>query len=358
MVAIAVAAPPSRGSERMRSFVHSGWTRLIVRRVIFVPITLWLVVTLTFFVTRLLGGNPAVKLAGPNPTRAAIAGIDAQLGLDKPLGAQYWTFLSGAVHGNFGTSFLTGQSVGAEILQKAPGTIELVVFGTALATLIGIGLALVAVRRPGSVVDRIAKALSILAFATPDFFLGGVLALVFAFTLKIFPVPAGQLPFSIQTPRAVTNSVLLDSLLEGNWAALSAHIELLVLPCVTLGLIYFASIFKVTRGALATISRQEFMVYADAVGLSARFRRRYAMRHSMTLVVTYVGLTTATLLGGAVLVEQVYSWGGLGSYGVQAIQNNDYPAVQGFVVALGALAVLIYFIVDILYAVIDPRVRL
>jgi peptide/nickel transport system permease protein len=336
----------------------SGWPRLILRRLLVLPVTLLVVVTITFIVTRLVGGNPAYRLASLSPTPKEIHAIDARLGLNHSLLHQYFAFIVGLLHGSLGNSFISTQSVGSAIISHAPATLELVFFGTALAVLLGVVFAVLSTRRPGGIIDRGLQGFSIFAFATPDFFLGAVLAFLLFYKLAWFPAPSGQLPFIATTPPVVTHSIFIDSILAGQWNTWWLHFKQLVLPCVTLGLIYFAPIFKVMRASLIEISKSEFMLYASACGLGPRMRRRYAIRHAMTLVVTYAGVTTATLIGGVVLVEQVYSWGGLSTYGVQAIQNNDYPAVQGFVVAVALLSVAIYLIVDLLYAAIDPRVRL
>ncbi len=356
----AVTAAPIRKPRKAsrRPVDLTGWIRVIGLRVVMVPITIWIVVTITFFVTRIVGGNPAQKLAGDQPTAESIAAIEEKLGLDKPIMEQYWDFLTGLLRWDFGQSFYTNRTVTSEIAARLPGSVEIVLLGMILAIAIGIGLALLAARRPGSAGDHTARGFSILAFATPDFFLGAVLAFIFAFTLKWFPAPTGQLPFSISGPPEVTNSILIDSVIDGDWKAFGAHFALMLLPALTLGLIYFAAIFKVTRGALIGAAGSEFVLYADAAGLTRGIRRRYVLRHALSLVVTHVGVMTVTLLGGAVLVEQVYNWGGFGSYGVLAMQNNDFPAIQGFVVTLGLIAVGIYFVVDVLYTIIDPRVRL
>ena len=335
-----------------------GWAGLVLRRLLLIPLTLLLVVTLTFVVTRLLGGNPAVRLAGPQPTLETIHNIEQQLGLNKSMGAQYVDYLSGLVHGDLGRSYFTHQAVVSEILNRAPGTIELVVLGALLAALLGIGFGMAAARRARRPLDQFAQAFSILGFSTPDFFLGAVLAYFLFFKLGWFPPPAGQLPFSYAPPAPHTHFLLIDTALNGQWDAFGAHWQQLALPVLTLGLIYFAPMFKITRASLLEILRSDFLLYAEACGLKRSIERRYAFRHAMSLVVTYVGIITAALIGGAVLVEQVYSWGGLGTYGVGAIQNNDFPAVQGFVVAVGTISVAVYFLVDILYTVIDPRVRL
>jgi ABC-type dipeptide/oligopeptide/nickel transport system permease component len=335
-----------------------GWARLIGRRLLLLPAILLLVLTLTFVLTRVVGGNPAIKLAGPQPTKEAVASIERELGLNKSLLAQYGDYVGGLFQGDLGKSYFTKQSVFTEVTSRAPATIELVIFGSLIALVLGLSLGVLAALRRGKVADRVTQGLSILAFATPDFWLGLVLSFVFFYKLRWFPAPIGQLPVEVSPPDRRTGFLVIDSILAGDGLALEATFRHLALPALTLGLIYFAPIYKVTRASMIETLGSDFLLYAEACGLRRRLEWRYAVRRSLTLVVTYLGIIVAALIGGSVLVERVYAWGGLGSYGVDAIVNNDFPAVQGFVVAVGVIAILVYLLVDVLYAVIDPRVRL
>jgi peptide/nickel transport system permease protein len=331
---------------------------MVARRLILFAITLWLVLTFTWILTRLVGGNPAVKLAGPTPTPAIVHGIEVKLGLDKPLLAQYFSYLGNLVRGHLGTDFFTQQSVGQEVVDRAPATLQLVAFGALLAVGLGVMLGILGAVRPGRAADQLGRLLSVLGLSTPDFFLGLLLAYFFFFRLRVFPAPIGQLPVGVTPPPKVTGFYLIDSLIAGQPGVFWAFIKQLVLPAVTLGLIYMAPILRLTRASMLESLRSDSVLYADACGLRRGFVTRYAVRQSMTLVVTYLGILLAALLGGDVLVEQVYSWGGLGQFGVDAVTNNNYPAIQAFVLIVGVLALIIYTIVDILYVVIDPRVRL
>jgi peptide/nickel transport system permease protein len=335
-----------------------GWARLVGRRLLLLPLTLFLVVSLTFVLTRAIGGNPAVSLAGAQPTPEAIAAISEEIGTDRSLGAQYGSFLGNIVTLDLGESYFTKQSVWSEVTSRAPGTIELVVCGALLALLLGVALGALAALRRGRLADHATQGASILAFSTPDFFLGLVLAFFLYFKLRWLPETSGQLPFAYSPPEKHTGFVPLDAAIDGSWDACWAALKQLVLPALTLGLVYFASIYKITRSAMLEVLRSDFLTYAEACGLSRSLEVRYALRHALSLVVTYLGIIVAALIGGVVLVENVFSWGGLAAYGVEAIQKNDYPAVQGFVVAVGFISIVVYFLVDVLYAVIDPRVRL
>jgi peptide/nickel transport system permease protein len=356
------AAPrrPRRGAAVVSALPPGlrRWARISGRRLVFLPLTLFLVVSLVFFLTRIVGGNPAILLAGPQPTLEAIENIERELGIDEPLGAQYADYLGGVVTLDFGESFYTKASVKGEIGTRLPITIELVACGALVAVVLGVTLGVVAALRRRRLADHAARGLSVLGLSMPDFWLGLVLVFLLFFKLGWFPAPIGRLPVSVEPPAHRSGFVQLDALIGGDWSAFVAGWRQLALPALTLGLIYFALIFKATRAAMIDALRSDFVLYAEACGLKPSLRVRYALRQAMTLVVTYAGIIVATLIGGAVLVERVFSWGGLGYFGVDAIVKNDYPAIQGFVIAIGAVAAGIYFIVDLLYAAIDPRVRL
>lgn len=352
---------PTLGAAGARGLIGSRARRRLravaVRVVLFV-ITLWLVLTFTWILTRLVGGNPAVKLAGPNPTRSVIHGIEVKLGLDRPLLAQYLSYLGDLARGHLGTDYFTGQSVGSEIIDRLPGTLQLVAFGTLLALVFGVLLGALGAIRRGGVVDQFGRVISVLGLSIPDFFLGLLLAYVFFYLLRVFPAPIGQLPVGTQPPHKVTGFYVIDGLLAGEPGATWASIKQMFLPAVSLGLVYMAPILRLTRTSMLESRRSDSVLYAEACGLRSGLVIRYALRQSMTLVVTYLGILLAALLGGDVLIEQVYSWGGLGQFGVDAVTNNNYPAVQGFVLIVGVLALVIYTVIDVLYVLIDPRVRM
>ena len=333
-------------------------TAIVGRRLLFLPLTLFIVVSLVFVLTRVAGGNPAVALAGSTPTPESIAKIESDLGIDKSLAAQYADYMANVVTLELGESFFTKAAVTDQIGKRLPLTLELVLGGALVALVLGLTLGVVAAYRQRGPADHAARGLSVLGLSTPDFWLGLVLMFFIFFKLGWAPAPIGRLPVSITPPEAVTSFIQLDALIEGNWAAFEAGWKQLMLPALTLGLIYFSLIFKATRASVIEALRSDFMHYAEACGLKRRYKLRYVLRHSMTLVSTYLGIIIATLIGGAVLVERVFSWGGLGDYGVDAVLKNDYPAIQGFVATIGFVAVGIYFVVDVMYATIDPRVKL
>lgn len=357
-----VASKAADGSaallRRLASPATNRWVRLLARRLVLFVITLWLVLTFTWILTRVVGGNPAVKLAGPTPTPAVIHGIEVKLGLDKPLLSQYFSYLGNLARGHLGTDYFTEQSVGQEVIDRAPATLQLVAFGGLLALVFGVVLGVLGAVRRGRIIDHVGRGLSVLGLSIPDFFLGLILAYLLFYLLRVFPAPIGQLPVGATPPPKVTGFYLIDGLLAGQPGIVWTFIKQMFLPALTLGLIYMAPILRLTRSSMLESLGSDSVLYAEACGLRRTRVTRYALRQSMTLVVTYLGILIAALLGGDVLVEQVYSWGGLGQFGVDAVTNNNYPAIQAFVLVVGVLALLIYTVIDILYVIIDPRVRL
>lgn len=332
--------------------------RLVGRRLILFGITLWLVLTFTWVLTRLVGGNPAYKLAGPQPTPTIVHGIEVKLGLNKPLLSQYFSYLGNLAQGHLGTDYFTEQSVGKEVVDRAPATLQLVAFGGLLALLFGVLLGVLGAVRRGGIVDQFGRVLSVLGLSIPDFFLGLLLAYLFFYVLRALPAPIGQLPVGVTPPTKITGFYLIDGVITGQPGVSWTFLKQMLLPALTLGLIYMAPILRLTRASMLESLRSDSVLYAEACGLRRGLVVRYALRQSMTLVVTYLGILIAALLGGDVLVEQVYSWGGLGQFGVDAVMNNNYPATQAFVLTVGVLALIIYTIIDLLYVIIDPRVRL
>jgi peptide/nickel transport system permease protein len=359
MAAVAPSGSAARSrAQRLASPEARRWARLVLRRLLLFVITLWLVLTLTWVLTRLVGGDPAYKLAGPLPTPATVHGIEVKLGLDKPLLTQYADYLKNLAEGNLGTDYFTEQAVSTEILDRAPATLQLVALGALLALLFGVGLGVSSALRRGKVVDHVGRLLSVAALSTPDFFLGLLLAFFLFYKLRLFPAPIGQLPVGTSPPPKITGFYLIDGILSGQPGTSWTFLQQMFLPALTLGLIYMAPILRLTRASMLETLASDSVLYAKACGLRRNLVTRYAFRQSMALVVTLLGILIAALIGGDVLVEQVYSWGGLGQFGVDAIVNDNYPAVQGFVLIVGIFALVIYTVVDLIYTIIDPRVRL
>jgi len=331
----------------------------IAKRLITVIPTLIGVVVVTFLLTRVLPGDPAVYFAGPAATPQSIAEIRKTLGLDRPLPDQFVRYVNDLAHGNFGNSLSTGQPVATEISSRLPASAELTIFGLLLSIAVAVPLGILAAVRQGSWIDHLCRMVATAGVSLPVFFTGLLLVYVFYFRLGWSPAPIGRLDAFATAPRDLTGFYLIDSLLTGDIATFRAAFGQLILPAFTLGIFSLAPIARMTRASMLAVLASDFVRTARASGLSSRtVILTYAFRNAMLPVVTTLGMVFSFLLGANVLVEKVFAWPGIGSYAVEALLQSDFAPVQGFVLTMAVLYVALNLIIDILYGVIDPRVRL
>ena len=329
------------------------------RRLLYVVPQVVGISVVTFVIVRLLPSNPAYALAGPAATQETIDAIEKRLGLNEPIWTQYGKYIRDLAQGDFGNSFVSGRPVLNDIADRLPSTLELLVLGLFFAFLIGVPLGVLsALGRGRRIAGRASLGYGLLAGAIPDFWLGLMLVYFLYTKLNIVPAPLGQLSTSVTPPTDITGAVALDALITGNWAALRSALGHLVLPLVTLVFVYMAPIVKYTRSSIEDVYYgAEFIEQYRVNGLSHRAIVVRALRNGLPPVITIVGVLFGFLLGGLVLIEQVFAWGGFGQYAVQAITNSDFSAVEGFVVVAAIFNLIVYLIVDLLYFVVDPRLR-
>ena len=332
--------------------------RLIGRRLLLAIPTLWGIITVTFFITHVLPGNPAYSLAGPNPSPQNIAAIEHKYGFDLPILTQYWHYLKDLVHLDFGTSLVTGNSVASDLAHRLPSTLELIVLSLGLALLMGIPLGTMSARRAGNPTDRMVRGVSAVVLAIPDFWLGLMLLFVFFFELRWAPAPVGQISPTGPQPTFVTGAALLDSILTLNGSTIGPTLAHAVLPVITLGTVLTAPIVRLMRSATLQVLEADYVTFGKACGLPSRTVKRYALRVALPPVVTFAGIAFSILLGGTVLIETVFSWGGAAQYAAQAISQQDFDAIQGFVLVAGVASIVIFLVVDLIYMALDPRVKL
>ncbi|CAN5200114.1 ABC transporter permease [soil metagenome] len=332
---------------------------LIGKRLMFAIPSLIGVIIVTFLLTRALPGDPAAYFAGPSADKNAIEEIRKKLGLDKPLIEQFFRYTADLAHGDFGNSLTTGQPVITEIRNRLPASAELTLLGLIVSIVIAIPLGIMAATRPGSWIDHLCRITTTAGVSLPVFFTGLVLVYVFYFKLGWSPAPLGRLDVFATTPPSVTNFYLIDSLLARDWEAFRSSLNQLILPTATLAIFSLAPIARMTRASMLAILSSDFVRTARASGLSPRtVIVTYAFRNAMLPVITTLSMTFSFLLGANVLVEKVFAWPGIGSYAVEALISSDFAPVQGFVLTMAVMYVLINLVIDILYGVIDPRVRL
>lgn len=331
--------------------------RLVKRLLTTIPL-LFAVITLTFVITRIGGGDPADQIAPAEATQEQIQQIRVKLGTDKPLLEQYVDYLGDIVHLDLGTSYFTNRPVFEELRVRIPSTLELIFLGMVVAVLVGVSAGTMAAWRRGSGRDRAVRASSFVILAVPEFWIGLMLLYVFFFRLGWAPPAVGQLGSLDAHPEPLTNAALIDSIITLNFSSLGPAINYAILPVITLGVGFAAPIARLTRDATLDVLQSDYVRWAQSCGLDRRVVRRYAMRASLAPVVSFVGILFSVLLGGAVLVEQVFSWGGAAQYVADAAQQSDYPVVQGFVLIAGVFSVFVFLIVDLILQWMDPRVRL
>ncbi len=332
---------------------------LALRRAALAIPTLVGVVIVTFLLTRALPGDPAAYFAGPAASQAAIEEVRRALGLDRPLIEQFARYIGDLVSGNLGTSLTTGQPVMAEIAARLPASAELTLAGLLVAVSIAVPLGILAALRPNSLVDHACRVVSTAGVSLPVFFSALLFVYVFYYLLGWAPAPLGRLDVFFSAPDHVTGFYLIDSLVAGDLETFRAAAAQLVLPALTLGFFALAPIARMTRASMLAALGSDFVRTARASGLRGwTIVIPYAFRNAVLPVVTTLGMVLSFLLGANVLVEKVFAWPGIGSYAVEALIAGDYAPVQGFVLAMAILYVLLNLTIDIVYGLVDPRVRI
>jgi peptide/nickel transport system permease protein len=330
--------------------------RFVVRRLLLlVPILVGLSL-LVFLWIRALPGSPAESLLGERATPALVKQYRERYGLDEPVYQQYWKYVKTTSQFDFGVSVASHRRVSAEIKQRFPATIELTIAAMIIAVFLGIPLGFLAAKRYGSVVDHASLFVSLIGISIPIFFLAILLKYVFAVRLGWLP-SVGRISVLIETKHP-TNFYVLDAILERDWHALGDVLKHLVLPALALGSIPLAIIARITRAAVLDVQNEDYVRTARAKGLAPHIvDRRHVLRNAMLPVSTIIGLQAGLLLSGAILTETVFAYPGMGSWLRDAIFNRDYPVLQGGILFLAVVFVLVNLIVDISYAVINPRIR-
>lgn len=317
------------------------------------------VVIVTFILTRALPGDPAVYFAGPAADEKSIAQVREALGLDKTLIEQFFIYLYGLVRGDLGQSLSTGQPVLSDLARRLPASLELTFSALILSILVAVPLGILAATRPGSWIDHLCRLIVTAGVSLPTFFTGLALVFLFYYILGWAPSPIGRLDFAYLPPTPITGFFVIDALLAGNIETARAAAGQLILPAITLALFTLAPIARMTRAAMLQALSSEYIRTARAAGLAPRkILLTYALRNAILPVVTTLGMVFSFTLGANVLVEKVFAWPGIGSYAVEALVVSDYAAVQGFVLSMAILFVLLNLTVDIIYTMIDPRLKL
>ena len=331
--------------------------RFILTRASLVIPTFLGVTLLTFALIRLAPGDPVLLMAGErgmDPVR--YAAMKAELGLDKPLLVQYVHYMGDVLHGDLGRSIITREPVLHEFLSLFPATVELSFMAILFAVSIGLPAGIVAAVKRGSTFDHALMGLSLTGYSMPIFWWGILAILLFSVTLGWTPV-SGRISFLFFI-EPITGFLLLDCLLQGNWAAFLSGLRHLILPAIVLGTVPLAIIARMTRSSMLEVLNEDYIRTARAKGLSPFWVIGvHALRNALIPVITVIGLQVGLLMTGAILTETVFSWPGVGKWLVESIRRRDYPVLQGGVLLVASIVMLVNLLVDVLYGLINPRIR-
>ncbi len=330
--------------------------RYILGRVLSTLPALFGLVVLTFILSRVVPGDPAATLAGDAATPAQIAEIRAQYGLDRPILEQAVIHVRQVLTGDLGRSIFTGRPVAEEIGFRLPATLELTFAAMLISSILGVGIGLAAALDHNGPVDHLVRLLSVGGLAIASFWLAIMLQLVFSMDLDLLPL-RGRVDVALGPPPTYTGAFLIDSLIAGRPDIFWSALRHLALPALTLSLPGLATIARFTRSGVLETLQKDFVLYARAAGYG-RFRLAaiYVLRNAVTVTVTQIGLLFGVLISGAVAVEAVFDWPGLGTYAVQAILAADYKALLAVTLVVGVVYAVVNVIVDVVQALIDPRV--
>jgi ABC-type dipeptide/oligopeptide/nickel transport system permease component len=315
------------------------------------------IILVGFLLIKAVPGDPATLMLGPMASTDSVARLRADLGLDKPVTVQFLIYLQKLMRGDLGTSWQTTQPVLSDLRTRFPATLELVTYGLLVALCIGIPLGVLSAVRKHEMMGKIGGMYGLVAGALPDFWLALVLIYVFYGELHWVASPIGRIDISVVPPQLITGFYTVDSLLTGNWEAFWSSVQHLVLPVATLGLINAGPILKMTQSTMDRMLQADFSQYERLCGLPDHLTTRHAFRNALPSVITIVSVLYGFLIGGAVLVEIVFSWGGAGQYAVQGVLNSDFNPVLGFVIFSALFSLVVYLTVDLAYLAIDPRIR-
>ncbi|MGI8475466.1 MAG: ABC transporter permease [Thermomicrobiales bacterium] len=332
--------------------------RFTFRRIVLIVPVLLGSMLIAFLLTRVVPGNPIERVAGPYASDARVEEMKREAGLLDPWYVQFWNYTGDLLHGEMGTSYQTAQPVSKDLNERFPASLELVLYGMALAIVVAIPLGIVSAVKRGTWLDHISRVIAVLGVSAPIFWIALVLLALFYTRLNWLPGPEGRLPIGMDEPSRITGFFTIDTLLHGQWSVFRAAFRALVLPVATIGLVAMAPIARMTRAMMIDALDSDYIRTSRSMGLPNRvIVFQHAFKNAVIPVLTLIAGVFGYALGGEVLVELIFSWPGLGLYSFNAILGSDFPAVQGFIILVTFFYVLIYLVVDIMTASLDPRVE-
>jgi ABC-type dipeptide/oligopeptide/nickel transport system permease component len=332
--------------------------RYTLRRLLLIVPVLAAALFLTFALTRIVPGNPIDRVAGPYISNEQRAAMKHQAYLDRPFYTQFALYVRDLAHGKMGVSYTTAQDVSKDLRQRFPASFELVTYAMLFAVLLAVPLGIAAAIKKDSWIDHVARIVSVSGVSMPIFWLGLILLYVFFFKYGWFPGPVGRTGSASTEFDDVTGILTIDTLLKGDFGLFWEVVKALVLPCVTLGFVAMAPIARFTRATMAEVLESDYIRTARSLGLPFRIVvLRLALKNALIPILTIIAAVYGYALGGEVLVEIIFNWPGLGLYSYNAILSSDFPAIQGFVLLVTFVYLLIYLLLDLATAALDPRVK-
>ena len=327
----------------------------IIRRILILIPTLLGVSVIVFFMLRITPGDPAELLLGERVTEEALHEIREHLGLNEPLHVQYGLFLKRLMKGDLGETIWSRQKVWIEVKERFPATIELSVVALFISCFFGIIFGIISATRQYSIFDYLSMLGALIGVSMPIFWLGLVFMLIFSVNLGWLPL-SGRISVGVDL-EVITNFYILDAVLTKNWGALKDVLWHIIMPATTLSTIPMAIVARMTRSSMLEVLRQDYIKTAKAKGLSQFIVTfKHALRNALIPVVTTIGLQFGVALGGAILTETIFAWPGVGKWMFDAVMKRDYMVIQGGTLVIAAVFVVINLMVDVLYAVINPRI--
>lgn len=329
-----------------------------LKRLLYILLVLLGLSIFIFVIARVVPGDPARAALGPRTPEKVVQQLREEMHLNEPLHLQYYYWIKGVIHGDFGKSLVTRRSVYEDIKIFFPASIELVMYSMIFITLVGIGLGAVCGLNKNTWIDNLGRLNSYIGVATPSFVFAIFFMLIFGYMLEIVPA-AGRISPEVFAPPKITGLITIDALITGNFLAFWDAIKHLILPAISLGMAGMAQVSRITRSTMANNSERDYIIAERSYGIPERIIMfRYLLKPSIIPSVSILGLQFGSLLGNAFLIELVFRWPGLSRYGMNAILSKDLNATSAVVLIIGICYAIANIIVDIIISLLDPRIRL
>lgn len=335
-----------------------GVTKYIARRALLSLVVIFGVTVIAFIVSRVIVPNPVEAWAGPRASPATIAALTARFHLHDPIYVQFYYYLSDLLHGNWGVSPSSGQPVLSSILLYLPATVELTFAALLIIIVIGIPLGVVAATHRNKLPDHLARIVALSGVASPPFLAALLIQFVFFYVLRVFPDSGGRISVYVTPPPTITGLLTVDSLITGNLPAFFSAVQHLIMPAFALAFLTLGLMGRLVRASMLETLASDYVRTAKAKGLKRWVvTYKHALRNALIQPVTALAVYVAYLLGGSVVIELIFSWPGIGRYAAEAALSFDLPAVMGTTLVFAITVVIVNFAADIIYAVLDPRIR-